>query len=482
MVKQFTTGDDSSFAVESIVPVNDSVAVVQLDNGDIWLTDGTSAGTTELETLAEGAGLRNWGFWNGAEHNTVVSDGNGTLYFWGEGDGSEGSGWNVWSFDGVAFQQITDVDFIDLKTSLYFLDGELYAWAGNRSSDYYASLNHINTSNGVVFEIAGSNNCDDIADSPYNVSLVNSKILFASDLDTCDLMLMSWDPSSPSTPAVDLTVEGAPNYGHSPWDSWIVFEGELYFGGANVGGDRQLWATDGTRAGTRLVKDTNASVAFRPGNDNRMWFTEFLGELYFAAVDPDAEEYMLWKTDGTTAGTVRAIDGLNEPGDCIEYYGLVVGNSMFTDFNCEFYVTDGSSATQLTPESGYGMCWNSCAVPVSFDGNVFFTYHGGEGQSNSVWVTDGTSAGTHAVTDFAVDAIAQGTEFNLVQLGSRLLFGVNDYVDGGGTGEMALYSIAAQNSALAETGANVDWLTLGSLSAIVTGAGFLALGRRKRTA
>lgn len=37
-------------------------------------------------------------------------------------------------------------------------------------------------------------------------------------------------------------------------------------------------------------------------------------------------------------------------------------------------------------------------------------------------------------------------------------------------------------ASLAKTGAEVDWLLLGSLIAVVAGAGFLALGRRKRTA
>jgi LPXTG-motif cell wall-anchored protein len=39
----------------------------------------------------------------------------------------------------------------------------------------------------------------------------------------------------------------------------------------------------------------------------------------------------------------------------------------------------------------------------------------------------------------------------------------------------------APAASLAKTGAEVDWLLLGSLIAVVAGAGFFALGRRKRT-
>jgi len=41
---------------------------------------------------------------------------------------------------------------------------------------------------------------------------------------------------------------------------------------------------------------------------------------------------------------------------------------------------------------------------------------------------------------------------------------------------------SAPDESLAATGVEVSWIMLGSLTAIVTGAGFLALGRRKRTA
>jgi LPXTG-motif cell wall-anchored protein len=39
----------------------------------------------------------------------------------------------------------------------------------------------------------------------------------------------------------------------------------------------------------------------------------------------------------------------------------------------------------------------------------------------------------------------------------------------------------APAASLAKTGAEVDWLSLGSLIAVVAGTGFFALGRRKRT-
>ena len=295
---------------------------------------------------------------------------------------------------------------------------------------------------------------------------------------------------------MDLNLaEGADPDGFDASDSWVVFENEIYFSGETVDHGEELWATDGTLEGTRFVKDIFGGAGnSRPGDDGRLWFTEFQGELYFAADDPEADDELLYKTDGTTEGTVLALEGLIEPGTCIEYYGLVVGNQMFTDFGCEFYVFDGTTATLLTPnlENGYGMGWGARSVPVSFDNKVFFTYltEDIEGESNSVWVTDGTAAGTYAVTDFAANAVGMENSFNLVQLGSRLLFGVSDYQEQGGTGEMALYAIDAQGQPsapaaspnLAKTGSSNDLFIAAGSMAIIVGAAFLAISRRKRTA
>jgi LPXTG-motif cell wall-anchored protein len=497
LVKQFNTVSDGGFAVESIVPLNDSLAVVQLDNGDIWLTDGTTEGTTELNPLATEYGLSQWDFWSSSDRDRVVSDGNGTLYFWGIDSAAQGENGNIWAFDGEIFYKVTDINFVGTLSTLYYIDGQLYAWAGNPNSEEYMSLNQINTANGDVFEIAGGNECEGPMDDRTSVLQVNGKIVFSNDpLDNCNYRMLSWDPNNPLTPTVDLNLaEGADPDGFDASDSWVVFENEIYFSGETVDHGEELWATDGTLEGTRFVKDIFGGAGnSRPGDDGRLWFTEFQGELFFAADDPEADDEILYKTDGTTEGTVLALEGLIEPGTCIEYYGLVVGNQMFTDFGCEFYVFDGTTATLLTPnlENGYGMGWGARSVPVSFDNKVFFTYltEDIEGESNSVWVTDGTAAGTYAVTDFAANAVGMENSFNLVQLGSRLLFGVSDYQEQGGTGEMALYAIDAQGQPsapaaspnLAKTGSSNDLFIAAGSMAIIVGAAFLAISRRKRTA
>ena len=48
--------------------------------------------------------------------------------------------------------------------------------------------------------------------------------------------------------------------------SSAYYKNELFFSGANLTGDAELWATDGTDAGTREVKDIYATGSSSPDN------------------------------------------------------------------------------------------------------------------------------------------------------------------------------------------------------------------------
>ena len=79
---------------------------------------------------------------------------------------------------------------------------------------------------------------------------------------------------------------------------------------------RQLWVTDGTAAGTRMVKEIAARRPTAPGSttapgiDN---LTDVAGTLFFT-VDLPGSGQQLWKTDGTAAGTRKLVNGEPEVG------------------------------------------------------------------------------------------------------------------------------------------------------------------------
>ena len=80
-------------------------------------------------------------------------------------------------------------------------------------------------------------------------------------------------------------------------------DGTLYFEASNATDGFELWKSDGTAAGTVMVKDINPG----PDGSNPSDLTNVNGTLYFEANDgPNGAE--LWKSDGTAAGTVMVKD------------------------------------------------------------------------------------------------------------------------------------------------------------------------------
>ena len=63
----------------------------------------------------------------------------------------------------------------------------------------------------------------------------------------------------------------------------------------------ELWKTDGTSAGTALVRDINTHPGFGSNPDH---FAMLGGALYFIASDGLTNGVELWRTDASAAGAV----------------------------------------------------------------------------------------------------------------------------------------------------------------------------------
>jgi len=80
--------------------------------------------------------------------------------------------------------------------------------------------------------------------------------------------------------------------------NFFVYNNVLYFLGSNDVKGEELWRTDGSTAGTYLVKDINIGV----GSSSPNSFFELNGKLYFVA-DDGVHGKEIWVTDGTASGT-----------------------------------------------------------------------------------------------------------------------------------------------------------------------------------
>jgi len=92
-------------------------------------------------------------------------------------------------------------------------------------------------------------------------------------------------------------------------DSKIIFSTSEYEEGNTQGTGLGLWVTDGTEQGTRFLKDLDNQPAYpRFSSQPAKFFIEYKGELYFYALHDSQTKYCLWKTNGTPSGTAVVMD------------------------------------------------------------------------------------------------------------------------------------------------------------------------------
>jgi ELWxxDGT repeat protein len=210
--------------------------------------------------------------------------------------------------------------------------------------------------------------------------------------------------------------------------------GTLFFFADDGSHGRELWKSDGTAAGTVMVKDINPGAG---SSDVAPWWTSYGetlmaalgGVLYFAAGDGAAGEE-LWRSDGTAAGTFLVKD-INPGAAGSQPRGLTAaGGKLFfvADDGVhgrEPWVSDGTAAgtrllADIVPGAGSSVPQALRAVGSRLVFNAFEPAHGRE-----LWVSDGTPAGTRLLQDIAPGP-APASPMGFAVGGPYLFFGATD--------------------------------------------------------
>lgn len=208
--------------------------------------------------------------------------------------------------------------------------------------------------------------------------------------------------------------------------------GALFFVADDGGGaGAELWRSDGSTPGTVLVEDLYPGSLPASVED----LTSAGGALYFGGRYNDTGDFELWRSDGTAGGTAVLKDirpGTNGsfPGD----FGAVGSTVLFTaddgSHGRELWRTDGTPGgtvmvADLDP-SGSGA--SSVGELVELGGYAYFA--GDEGLAGrELWRTDGTSGGTARVADIRPGASGSYPR-DLVRVGAKLYFTADDGTSG----------------------------------------------------
>lgn len=203
----------------------------------------------------------------------------------------------------------------------------------------------------------------------------------------------------------------------------------IVFGAYDTAVGYEVFISDGTVSGTKMVKDINPG---NNGSDPDYFFKAADNRIYFQAY-VDSLGYELFVTDGTTAGTslIRDINpGSNgsNPYSFIDYKGKVFFRAYVDSMGLGIFSTDGTSAgTQLITVINDGNNTNIYLQKVHNNLLFFSAYVDSVGFE--LFVTDGTAAGTRLVKD-----IYPGTDnsypSDFAVLNNQLYFTANTYNEG----------------------------------------------------
>ena len=226
------------------------------------------------------------------------------------------------------------------------------------------------------------------------------------------------------------------NVGFNP--DFTTFDGYALFEGVDASGYRGLWIIDGTSSGTHEITGivgANSSDFFSSSNP---YFAVFNGEVLFAAANT-AGDIGLWVTNGTSSGTHEVTGIANtfgfgyglQPQDLTVFKDQVIFEGNDAAGNTGVWVTDGTTQgtheLNINGEFSGGMFGGAgdLGVAVNPDFTVFnneVLFVGTDSNAKTgLWVTDGTSSGTHEITT------ATGTAQNLTVFNNEVLFAGGDH-------------------------------------------------------
>jgi len=287
-------------------------------NGELWVTDGTADGTRIVKSFGPDTGM----LYSNPGNLTNVD---GVLYF---NNQPQDELMTMWKSDG------TEAGTVPVFSARYLVE-----IAGiNGKVVFYAGKATWEVNNDALYVLDDTPNgghlLHEYSFGPGELTLCGNVLYFAAEYDWYNTQIWATDGAN---------VYKVSNFSYRPWDltnlngallyvalyevdsqahcglfsggtllkeiNWNLFygysnyraivDGILFFTAENSTGGVGLWKSDGTSAGTVMVSDITAvPVGVAPSE-----LTAGEHVLYFSAGD-EAHGHQLWKSDGTLEGTL----------------------------------------------------------------------------------------------------------------------------------------------------------------------------------
>jgi ELWxxDGT repeat protein len=502
LVKDIKPGPSGSFvydygSISYITNVDDTLYFIA-DDGihgrELWKSDGTAEGTVLVKDINPGSGssiVTTYDY--GSLKDPELTNVNGILYFVAN-DGIHGQ--ELWKSDGTAEGTVL-VEDIKLgsgsssPSNLTNVDGTLYfnandgihgteLWALNTNPAVVSPIVSITALNAnaaeagnkpAVFRISRTGDTSTALTVKYNVdgtatngqdyNQLTGTVTIAADQSFVDIAI---------TPVTDTFPEGSETVTVTLFDQYYQYyivdpshtaasasiaddtstvvltqpypvkdifpgtgssyisylrnvDGTLFFTANDGIHGQELWKSDGTTAGTVLVKDINPSLS---DYFSLYYFANANGTLYF--LNDNTE---LWKSDGTQEGTVLVKDFNSSGYNNLSYLTSVNDtlyfryiNSTDNRWNDGLWKSDGT-------EKGTVLVKNVLYISNLTDANGILYFNAyDDTHGRELWKSDGTTKGTVLVKDINPGSTSSSDPSNLINVNGTLYFNAYDDTHG----------------------------------------------------
>jgi ELWxxDGT repeat protein len=275
---------------------------------------------------------------------------------------------------------------------------------------------------------------------PYNLTNVNGTLFFSANDGAHGFELWESNGSAAGTSLVkDINPGAGSSLNYKYYNSDLTnVNGTLFFSANDGTHGFELWESNGSAAGTSLVKDINPGASgslYYPMTSLHPYLTNVKGTLFFWAND-GTHGFELWESNGSTAGTFLVKDinpGANDSGPLplTNVNGTLFFEASDGTHGVEPWESNGSAAGTFLVKDinpGAGSSFHYAAFLTNVNGILFFSANDGT-HGVELWASNGSAAATLLIKD-----INPGSGFSspyyLTNVNGTLFFRANDGTNG----------------------------------------------------
>jgi ELWxxDGT repeat protein len=248
---------------------------------------------------------------------------------------------------------------------------------------------------------------------PRNFMVLNNELFFFANDGEHGSELWKTDGTEPGTVVIKDINPGSGNSSDNIVESYIAYSGYLFFSANDGIHGAELWMSDGTNEGTTMIKDINeGGNSSRPGN-----FVVFNDIVYFTAANfsyldritqPSEDFYNteLFRTDGTEEGTYLVKDINQDPEwqSYINHLNVINNTLLFTataspdHYGGELYKSDGTTEGTVIIKA-FSDVFVSYSSAYLSTGSIFYFRANDPEHGSELWKTSGNENTTTLVYD-----------------------------------------------------------------------------------